>query len=305
MSVPDPDIADIVEAAPAPEVALEAVTLPEPDMVAETARETEPAPEPVSVPDPAVAVEEELPPSELELDPELAAAAAPLPRARARSRNRKLPRAPAPVAVDVDFPPTEILHDQAGHAEIAPAVEPETAPEADHDEPDFVKRAKRAERLARSWRIGLAVASVLLFVALVLQGVTTFRNVLAARFPEFNPLLAQACATLGCTLELPTQVDTLAIETGELQTLGGENFALTTLLRNQGALTQAWPHIELVLTDATDRALLRRVIRPRDYLAASVLQAKGFAAHSEQPVKLYFAVSGVKASGYRIAVFYP
>ena len=101
------------------------------------------------------------------------------------------------------------------------------------------------------------------------------------------------------------QIDALSIETGELQTIGADTFSLTTLLRNQSALNQAWPHIELELTDAVDKPLVRRVFSPREYLPAGQNPANGFGARSEQPVKLYFQLNDVKASGYHIAVFYP
>ena len=71
------------------------------------------------------------------------------------------------------------------------------------------------------------------------------------------------------------------------------------------SLAQAWPHIELTLTDANDKPLVRRVFKPAEYLPRDAAPAKGFAGRSEQPVKLYFELNQIKASGYHIAVFYP
>jgi hypothetical protein len=113
------------------------------------------------------------------------------------------------------------------------------------------------------------------------------------------------CSVLRCRVELPTQIDNLVIETGELQTLAPDTYQLSTLLRNQGALVQAWPHIELALTDANDKPLLRRVFKPAEYLPHGVSPAAGFAARTEQPVRLYFQLEQLKPSGYHIAVFYP
>lgn len=291
------------EAAPDEEIIAEAISDPEPEPIQESAPE-------IVVADDA---ENTIPNSDDALsDADPAAQESPdglaseTPRARSRAKTRARARARAPV-VAADFPETELLHSHQ-HDELPPpeaAPDAEAAPEAEHEEPGFVKRAKRAERMGRVWRILMLTGSVLLVLALAAQGVTTFRNQIAALYPQFNPALARACATLGCTLELPTQTDALAIETGELQTLGGDNFALTTQLRNQSVLTQAWPHIELVLTDANDKPVLRRVLRPADYLPPATDRSKGFAAHSEQAIKLYFAVSQAKASGYRLAVFYP
>jgi hypothetical protein len=182
--------------------------------------------------------------------------------------------------------------------------EPEVEPE-DPDEPTFLKRDRRRERYGKTINIAMGVGSLLLVGALAAQGLTTFRNPLAASYPALKPTLEGICATLGCKIELPTQIDQLVIEQGELQTLSETTFSFTTLLRNQSTTAQAWPHIELVLDDANDKAILRRVFTPRDYLGADVTLEKGFAPRSEQSVKLYFELKQLKASGYHIAVFYP
>jgi predicted Zn finger-like uncharacterized protein len=180
---------------------------------------------------------------------------------------------------------------------------PEPAPE--DDEPEFVRRSRLQEQTGRTRRIVMGAGSALLVLALAAQGVATFRNVLAARYPELKPVLAATCAVFGCRIELPAQIETLSVETGELQSLGANTFSYTTLLRNQGSLVQAWPHIELALTDANDKPLVRRVFAPADYLPQGVAAGKGFDPRSEQPVKLFFELNQVKASGYHIAIFYP
>jgi hypothetical protein len=110
---------------------------------------------------------------------------------------------------------------------------------------------------------------------------------------------------LGCRVELPAQIDNLAIETGELTTLGGGAYSFTTELRNGGSTAQAWPSLELALTDANDKPLVRRVFGPRDYLGAGTAVANGIAPGAEQAIKLHFRVDDLKPSGYHIAVFYP
>ena len=197
------------------------------------------------------------------------------------------------------------------HALSAPAIE-EAAGDAgddntgdDADEPGFVKRGRRRQKFGKAATIAMSLGSVLLVAALAGQGLTTFRNQIAAALPPLKPGLLAACSALGCKIELPAQIDDLTIEQGELQTLSETTFSFTTLLRNQSATAQAWPHIELVLDDAADKAVLRRVFTPRDYLGADVALDKGFAPHTEQSVKLYFELNQLKASGYHIAVFYP
>ena len=174
------------------------------------------------------------------------------------------------------------------------------------DEPEFVKRSRKQEQSGRIRRIAMIIGAVVLLLVLAAQVVLNFRNVLAARHPGARPALGAACALLGCRIELPTQIDNLAIENGELTTLGPDTYSLNTLLRNQGSLVQAWPSIELELTDANDKAVLRRVFAPREYLPQNgAAAASGFGARSEQPVKLHFALADLKPSGYHIFIFYP
>jgi predicted Zn finger-like uncharacterized protein len=174
------------------------------------------------------------------------------------------------------------------------------------DEPEFVKRSRKQEQSGRTRRIAMAIGAVVLLLVLASQLVLNFRNVLAARYPGARPALGTACALLGCRVELPTQIDNLAIENGELTTLGPDTYSLNTLLRNQGNLVQAWPSIELELTDANDKAVLRRVFTPGEYLPQNgAAAAGGFGPRSEQPIKLHFALADLKPSSYHIFIFYP
>lgn len=199
----------------------------------------------------------------------------------------------------------------AGSGAVTPAAdEPRDAPQdAMQDEPErepeFVRQAERRARVGRSTRLVMAWGTPLLALLLLVQLGTTFRNPLAARYPALQPALAALCAPFGCKVELPAQIDALAIEQGELQTLADHTFSFVTVLRNGSRTVQAWPHIELVLNDAADKPVLRRVFAPREYLARPADASKGFGPRSEQSVKLYFELNRLKASGYHIAIFYP
>jgi predicted Zn finger-like uncharacterized protein len=176
---------------------------------------------------------------------------------------------------------------------------------AEIDEPEFVKRSRHQEQFGRTRKFAMLAGSVVLLLVLIVQGAVTFRDALAARFPAAKPALVSSCALLGCRVELPAQVDKLAIETGELTTLGGGAYSFTTELRNGAGTAQAWPSLELTLIDANDKPLVRRVFPPTDYLAPETLLANGIAPGAEQAIKLRFRVDDLKPSGYHIAVFYP
>lgn len=178
---------------------------------------------------------------------------------------------------------------------------------SDYVEPAFVRQGRRKQRIGRIMRVLMAVASVILTFAAIGQSAYVFRDQIAASFPQTKPLLAQACAELGCQVGLPAHIDNVSIESSELQALAthANTFSLSVLLRNHGATEQAWPNIELMLNDSNETPIARRVFTPKEYLAVMPEAKAGFAARSEQPVKLFFELSQLKAAGYRVYLFYP
>ena len=79
---------------------------------------------------------------------------------------------------------------------------------------------------------------------------------------------------------------------------------LSTTLRNESAVAQAYPHLELTLTNALDRAVARRVFTPQEWLPADA-PTDGFGARKELEVSVSFTAEGLDASGYRLYVFHP
>jgi predicted Zn finger-like uncharacterized protein len=282
--------------------------------------EPEPEPAPALEPEPEPATPTPPPASSAEpgMRPAVAAAASPaddIPPAALplRASAASEPSAPSPAMI----PPVTPARSKAARTSEARARRSKLTPtkieppklrlpaDGDADEPEFVKRSRRQERMGRTRRVLMALGTVALLLALLAQAVLGFRNVLAAQHPAMKPALQAACVVLGCRVELPAQVENLAIETGELTTLGPNTYALNTLLRNQGNLVLAWPSIELELTDANDKPVLRRVLAPADYLPRGTPAANGFGPHSEQPVTLNFTLAGLQPSGYHTFVFYP
>lgn len=299
------------EPEPAPEPFPEPVSesLPEPAPEAPPESEIRLRPTPLPEPQPT--------PFDMEPDEEIVAVALPdggelddtpqpeeVPDAALLLARQSVPEEPGEAVVPPPAaPPAPGAKAAAPHAPH-PASAPEPA-EPEQDEPEFVRRSRLQEQAGRTRRMLMAAGSALLVCALLAQGVTTFRNVLAARFPQLKPVLASSCALLGCRVELPAQVEELSIETGELEAISGNTFLLGTVLHNQSRLAQAWPNIELALTDADNKTVLRRVFAPAEYLPKDVALDKGFAGRTEQPVRIYFQLDQIKASGYHIAVFYP
>jgi predicted Zn finger-like uncharacterized protein len=185
-------------------------------------------------------------------------------------------------------------------------ADPDPDPE-EHDEPEFVKKSRRAQTVGRTLRIAMGIGSFFLLFGALGQASYTFRDQIAARMPETKPILVDACVLLNCKVGLPTQVDMISIESDQLETLGSNKdmSELSILLRNSSTIAQAWPNVEVTLNDGNNVMLSRRIYAPHDYLPANVDDKKGFAPNSEQPVKMRFDFTGIKPAGYHVGVFYP
>ncbi len=306
------------------EAEAEPVPEPEPEAVPEPAPEPEPIVEPAPSPVAEMQVDEELvaapAPGHDDEPEEPAPAPAPVAPARARAAVSAPPlllRESGPATVTMPVPPsappvaprtarTKAAEARARRSKLTPTkIEPPKLRVPEPDEPEFVRRGRRREQSGKALRIAMIAGSALLLLALAAQLVRSFGSSLAARYPDMKPSLVTLCRALACRIELPARIDQLVIDTGELTTLGGNAYTFSTQLRNQGDAAQAWPSIELTLSDADDKPLVRRVFGPRDYLPPGPLATAGFAAHAEQPIKLHFRVEEPAPSGYHIAVFYP
>lgn len=203
---------------------------------------------------------------------------------------------------------TEIAEEAPEIAEEAAAYEAfpaEPPPEPLPSPP--IEEAPR--RRAWPWALGIFLFAL---PALSIQALLHFRVELAVIYPEAKPALLAACELLGCDLPLPRRIDRVSIESSDLHPAAGPidpsndgRLRLVASLRNRAPFAQAWPHLELTLTDTDDRTLLRKALAPAEYLPPEASRADGFAAGAEQTVTLALEAPGVAAVGYRLYVFHP
>jgi predicted Zn finger-like uncharacterized protein len=154
------------------------------------------------------------------------------------------------------------------------------------------------------WLSGFVV--LLLLIAIILQLAYFQRNALALAWPDSKPYLQQACATLKCTVELPKDASKLVIDDANLLEDSEHEglLVLTSTLINQAKHVQAYPQLELTLTDANDQAVLRRTFSADEYLPTGTVVEKGIAAGKELPIKLLLTADHQTVSGYRLFVNY-
>lgn len=151
------------------------------------------------------------------------------------------------------------------------------------------------------------IASVALVFLLALQSTIGARDWIAAWMPALRPALATAVAPLGLEVQAPRSLESLTIESFELQESGVAGlFGLSALLRNSAAHAVRWPSLELTLVDEGGTVIARKVLQPRDYLGgeAPALQS-GVAAKAELPVRGAIQTRDLAPTGYSVKVFYP
>lgn len=142
------------------------------------------------------------------------------------------------------------------------------------------------------------------FLAL-LQSAWVFRADLAMAYPELRPGFVAGCLDLGCDMPLPRESAQIGIEASDLRPAKEGLLKLSATLRNRAAYPQAWPNLELTLTDTDDKPLARRVFTPGDFLPAKTDANAGFAANGDLPISLILDTSPLSPAGYRLYVFYP
>jgi hypothetical protein len=116
---------------------------------------------------------------------------------------------------------------------------------------------------------------------------------------------------LGCDLPLPRKPEMMSIESSDLQAHSTNPgvMVLSATLRNRAPFAQMPPALELTLTDLQDQPVARRVLNAADYAPRGTTAGNTadplFPANTEVPVKVYLEASSVKATGYRLYLFYP
>ena len=150
---------------------------------------------------------------------------------------------------------------------------------------------------------------LLALLGLAAQLLLHFRTDVALLAPELKPILVTACKSLNCTVRLPRRPELMSIESSDLQAdPEHENLVvLNAVIRNRAPFPQEYPDLELTLTDEGDQAVVRRVLVPADYVPTprSRSAISGIGPGAEVVVRLHFDTSRVRATGYRLYLFFP
>lgn len=207
-------------------------------------------------------------------------------------------------------------------ASVEPAVPIETAPVTPQSETiivpppppapkyveDVASRAKlKSVRKHSSFKWALLAGAVLLMLAALLQAIYFLRTPIATKWPTLKPYLVQACDFANCTVELTRDADQLMIDDSDIQEDAEHQgvIRLSSTLINRAPFPQAYPLLELTLTDSEDKPMLRRSFSPAEYVPAGTIIDEGIAAGEEIHINLTLSANDEAIAGYRIFITYP
>ena len=218
---------------------------------------------------------------------------------------------PAIIAEDAIFIPKNIAP-QA----IKPSADIALPPPAEQVETDlsFVRAAKnKAFWQQKSVITSLRAACVGLTGLLFFQVVFSQRNHIAAANPALASSFESVCQAVGCKIEPFRNIDAFKIDSSSFQkatsavgeSTSAEVFALKLSLKNTSDMPLAIPAVELTLTEAGDKPVLRRVLLAKDL----GFNGATLAANGDWAGEMKLAVTSNPAmppvSGYRVLLFYP
>lgn len=152
----------------------------------------------------------------------------------------------------------------------------------------------------------LVLLSVLLASLAGLQTVYAKRTQIAADYPQFKSYLVQACLTLKCEIPLPTNLNLLSIDDSDMQEDDNHQNVVkfSSVLVNNANFAQAYPNIELTLTSTDDEPVLRRLIKPAEYLKLGTDIQNGLLPRDEMRIQLAINVKDLAVAGYRVQLVY-
>lgn len=190
-----------------------------------------------------------------------------------------------------------------------------SADAAQSDDPDVVhvnlsdldaRYGRPPSHRRRSTQLLLDIAIVLLGISLAGQLLYLYRGEITRQLPGLRPVLEQACRPLGCEVPLARLAKELVLESSDLESEPGKpgHFLLYFSLSNRALHEQAWPHVELTLTDARDMPVARRVLAPAEWLPKAE-SAPALASQRSLGTRIRFQTADLAPTGYRVYLFYP
>ena len=155
------------------------------------------------------------------------------------------------------------------------------------------------------WRWFVVVLGLFLLLGLGAQGIYRERQRLAVWEPRLSPWLERACDAVGCSVGPVMKIDAISVESSTFAKVRADTYRLSFSLTNSSTIPVAFPAIELTLTDALDRPVVRRVLRASDLGSTDAVIAASAEWSSSIEIAVQSASLPDRVAGYRLIAFYP
>ena len=164
--------------------------------------------------------------------------------------------------------------------------------------PSFVRPPPKIAPLTRAGRFRLAIAITLAALLLVIQIVLADWSRFAAS-ATWRPWMASLCESAGCTLPAWHEPGAFVVLNREIQPHPSNPQALlvTASFRNDAEWAQAWPQLELALTDLDGSRIGLRRFQPVEYLGGAP-SSEGLAPGQSATVALEILDPGNRAVAF-------
>ena len=184
-------------------------------------------------------------------------------------------------------------------ATVNPKAEKEAAPEAVLNLDGVNKKPRQHSFLS-------ILISLLLLLVFIGLSVYFLRGKIASEYPQLKPALERICKKLNCTIDLPKNLGLISIGNSDMQEDDDYQAVinLSSSLQNNATYSQAYRNIELTLTDSDDTPVIKKLIKPKDYLVSKKKLAQGLAPHEIANIKIALRVDEASVASYRILLLY-
>lgn len=151
---------------------------------------------------------------------------------------------------------------------------------------------------------GLSLAALL---ALAGQLAYLYRAEIAREVPGARAPLEAVCSLMGCSVPLPQDAAMLRTEWSEMRYVPDQPqlVQLAATVQNHARYNMVWPSMQLVLKDAKDHVLAKKVFAPAEWLPADMAKTAVFPAGGKVKLQMQIALTDIRSQGYSISWFYP
>jgi hypothetical protein len=185
---------------------------------------------------------------------------------------------------------------EPGALRIRPAFGMELEKVSDDFSLPGARRRKRA--------MAVVVAAMVIGVP---AGLLAARQQIIQWQPAVRPAYLAVCGAIQCEVPLPAEAEAWSVESNELLVDASDSrlYHFTATLRNRSAYPQAYPSVDLILTDAQGMTVERHPIPPAQYLPANRPARQGMAPNAEVAIRTDIRPADTLGTDYRVVPFYP